>query len=706
MLANGNILDAASLASFAYVRTPVSTRHYDFLGDLQIAMNHSASVTNYERWLDLADGTAGVYYTAGDVTYKREYMASNPEGVIAIRILPDSPGAVSFNLYLQRGSSLNRWEDYSQKEGDDAVTMGGGSGGAQSIQFAAGAKVVAPTGKVRTIGDYVICDGADEAWIYFSAWTTFRKPDPRRAVLEALNAAGLQSYDSIRVAHITDYQALASRVTLSLGKSTVQQKAMNTSSRVANFAMDFDPELAALYFQFGRYLLIASSRDNTLSPNLQGIWNVDFDPQWGSKYTININTQMNYWPALVTTKRMYGVGGSVSHHNTDMWGDTAPQDNYAASTFWPGGLAWLATYIYEHYLFTGDVTMLAESYPILVDTATFFLDFMTDYKGWKVTNPSVSPENSYHVPGTTETAAITIGPTMDNSLIWMLFGIVLEAQEILGIETSELTDRLKRTRGQLPPLRVSPSHGGIMEWIEDYNETDVGHRHFSHLYSLYPGADITASNHTIFTAARKSLNRRLEYGGGDTGWSRAWSISLAARLFNSTSVSESLKTLVANLTHPNSLLDTGPPAAFQIDGNFGGTAGISEALLQSHELVTSDPRNSTVGPTLKPTFVGQGTGITLIRLLPALPVDWARDGGGFVKGLLARGGFKVDVYWDEEGKLINATVISRNGGAAWLTLGSEPIGQESPRLVRVGPREGGFLLLETHKGEKHIVTPV
>ncbi|RYP79360.1 hypothetical protein DL770_006704 [Monosporascus sp. CRB-9-2] len=472
--------------------TPVSTRHYDFLGDLQIAMNHNTSVANYERWLDLADGTAGVYYTVGDVTYKREYMASNPEGVIAIRILSDSPGAVSFHLHLQRGLSLNRWEDYSQKVGDDAITIGGGSGGIQSIQFAAGARVVAPTGKVRTLGDYVICDGADETWIYFSAGTTFRKPDPRRAVLEALNAAGLQSYDSIRVAHITDYQDLASRVTLSLGKSTIQQKAINTSSRVVNFATDFDPELAVLYFQFGRYLLIASSRENTLPPNLQGIWSVDFDPQWGSKNTININTRKT------AARRMYGAGGSVGYHNTDMWGDTAPQDNYAASTIWPSGLAWLATHIYEHHLFTGDVTMLAEKYPILVDAATFFLDFMTDYKGWK-------------------TAAITIGPTMDNSLIWTLFGIVLEAQEILGIETSELTDRLKRTRGQLPPLRVSPSHGGIMEWIEDYNETEVGHRHFSHLYSLYPGADITASNYTIFTAARKSLNRRLEYGGGDTG---------------------------------------------------------------------------------------------------------------------------------------------------------------------------------------------
>jgi alpha-L-fucosidase 2 len=254
-------------------------------------MNHSSNVANYERWLDVTDSTAGVYYTVGDVTYTREYIASNPDGVIGIRIRSSEPGSVAFNIHLQRGTWLNRWQDYSHKVGDDTIVMGGGSGGARAILFSAGAKVVAPTGKVRTIGDYVVCDGADEAWIYFTAWTTFHKSDPRSAVLQTLAAAGGKSYDSIRKAHVADYQALASRITLDLGKSTTQQRALDTSARVAKFSDTFDPELAALYFQFGRYLLISSSRNSTLPPNLQGIWNVDWDPDWGSKYTININTR-------------------------------------------------------------------------------------------------------------------------------------------------------------------------------------------------------------------------------------------------------------------------------------------------------------------------------------------------------------------------------------------------------------------------------
>lgn len=733
LIANGQPGEASTLAGFAYAGTPVSTRHYDRLGDLQLSMDHGSSVSDYERWLDVHDGTSGVYYTVDNVTYMREYMASNPDDVIAIRIAADKPGAVGFDVHLRRGASLNRYQDYAQKVGIDTVVIGGGSASVNAIEFASGARVVARGGTVKTIGDTILCDGADEAWVYFTSWTSFRKSDPRSAVLADLAAisSSNDAYANIRAAHVFDYQNLAGRVALDLGSSSDEQKVMNTSDRMAALSSSgFDPELVALYFQFGRYLLISSSRDKTLPPNLQGIWNDDFDPQWGSKYTININTEMNYWPSLVTNlaelngplfdlidtmhvrgtqtaKKMYNARGGVCHHNTDLWGDTAPQDNYMTSTFWPSGLAWMATHIWEHYVFTGETDTLRQHFPALRDAALFYVDFMTDYKGWKVTNPSSSPEHAYYIPGTTETTAISAGPTIDNSLVWTLFGMVLDAQQVLGIKDQELTRELVETRAQLPPLRLN-AYGGIMEWIEDYNETEPGHRHFSHLFGLYPGNQITVSNEMTFSAAATSLQRRLDNGGGGTGWSRSWAISLAARLFNASSAAESVVTLLKDYTYYTSLLDTGPSAAFQIDGNFGGTAGIAEMLVQSHEYVSSSMSTDSEGVGVPgPAYVGdEGEKFILIRLLPALPSSWCRYGGGRVTGLAARGGFEVDVGWDEAGKLTSATLTSLLGSEVWVTLGSSPIGDGDATTTKIdvaGAGSGSFVQLRTEKGAKYTV---
>ena len=690
-------------------------------------MNHSSTVKEYERWLDVADSTAGVYYVVNGVTYTPEYIASEPTGLIAIRIKADKPAAVDFNIHLRKGLSLNRWEDYSQKVGSDTVIMGGGSASVHTIEFAAGAKIVASTGKVYTIGDYVKCEGADEAVVYFTAWTSFRKPDPKAAVLGDLEAVTGNSYKVIRSEHIDDYQSLAGRVSLNLGTSSLDQKQGSTSARIGAAGKVFDPELASLYFQFGRYLFISSSRSGTLPPNQQGIWNGDIDPQWGSKYTININTQMNYWPALVTNladlnaplfdliekvrttgldtaKSMYGARGAVCHHNTDLWGDSAPQDNYVSSTFWPSGLAWLATHIFEYYQFTGDVDVLREHFDALRDSALFFLDFMTDYKGWKVTNPSISPENKYYLPNSSSAAAITLGPTIDNSIVWALLGMVLESRSILGIEDEDLTSSIKELRARLPPLSVN-SFGGIMEWIEDYKETEIGHRHWSPLFGLYPGSEITASNKTAFEAAKVTMSRRLSNGGGDTGWSRAWTISLAARTFNASLVDSSLTTLLTDYTYGKSLLDTGPPAAFQIDGNLGGPAGIAEALLQSHEQILTKcaSKNSTA---LRPASLGDDyeRKVPLIRLLPALPSSWASNGGGSVSGLLARGGFEVDIAWSEDGSRKNATIMSKLGGQVWLTLGGTPIGEKGNQEISIESQgSGDFVLLKTQKGEQYSV---
>lgn len=742
---NGDIPGAATLAGYAYQGMPVSTQHYDPLGDLTLTMDAGAgSTTNYERWLDLADSTTGVYYTIGNVTYQRELFASQPDGVVAMRIVSSTPGAVSFHLHLDRGESLNRWEDYSEKVGSDTIVMGGASGGNAPIGYAAGAKIVASSGSISTLGDFVFCKNATAAWVYFSSWTTYRQADPRSAVLADLNAVGNKSYSDVRADHGADYQTYFNRTTLSLGNSTTVQRKQTTSARLTSLSTAFDPEIAALYFQFGRYMLISTSRTGTLPPNLQGIWNSDFDPQWGSKYTININLEMNYWPSQVTNladlnaplydlidrmhtngslvaKQMYNASGAVAHHNTDIWADCAPQDNYFSSTTWPSGLAWLSTHIMQDYLFTGNTTLLREQYDVMHDVLEFYLTFMTPGpNGWRVTNPSLSPENAYYLPNSTIQEAITMGPTLDNSLIWELIGYVLEAMPILGEVDTSFATQLTTLRSQLPPLRTS-YFGGIQEWISDYRETEIGHRHFSPLFGLYPGSQITASNPTTFAAAKNTLIRRLSNGGGDTGWSRAWSIALAARTFLDYQVHDSLMTLLVNLTVPTSMLDTGPPAPFQIDGNFGGTAGIAEALVQSHELVAASSSPYGYGNAsavanetqLSPAYWGYGGGekITLVRLLPALPIQWARNGGGFVTGLRARGGFEVDIAWDESGALVSANLTSLNGNSAWVTVGSLPLGMNAAATnvtgsaIRIdGGAAGRFVLLNSREGEMYCVT--
>ncbi|KAF3214627.1 hypothetical protein TWF106_008986 [Orbilia oligospora] len=717
-------LEAARLAGFAYAGTPVSARHYEPLGDLQLVMNHSGSTTGYERWLDLSDSSAGVYYAVGGVSYRREYIASNPDNIIAIHITASKPASVSFNIHLRKGQSLNRWEDYAYKVGSDTTVMGGESQGKDGVEFSAGAKVVASGGKVYTLGDYVICDNADEATIFFTAWTAYRQQGPINKVLSDLSSISVRSYSDIRATHVADYQKYSGRVSLSLGGSSDAQKALSTPKRLAAIASTFDPELVALYFQLGRYLFISSSRVNTLPPNLQGIWNQEMDPQWGSKYTVNINLQMNYWPSLVTNmielttplydlierlhssgkktaQSMYGNSkGWVCHHNTDIWADTAPQDNYASSTWWPAGSAWLVHHIIEEYRFTRDKEFLQKYYNTIKDAALFFTEFLTDYKGWKVTNPTLSPENTFYLLGTKTTTAITLGSTLDNSLIWELFGSLLEIMDILGKHDKSMKSTLYDLRAKLPPLRIN-KWGGIMEWIEDYDEADPGHRHISHLFGVYPGSEITSTNMTVFNAARSSVSRRLSYGSGSTGWSRAWFIAVGGRLYLPDQVHQSTVALLYNYTHFNSMLNTGPPSAFQIDGNFGGTAGIVEALLHSHETVTA---TSITTANMKASGTGDATGIPVIRFLPTLPHQWASNGGGFVMGLRARGGAQVDIFWTEDGNLDNATITSTTGGLLWVTLGTEKIGaNDGPQISIDGIGSGTWIRLIPKKGTKYIV---
>ncbi|KAJ9606713.1 hypothetical protein H2200_008721 [Cladophialophora chaetospira] len=628
----GYIHQAQVLGGLGYVGTPVSTQHYEPLGYLTLAQNVTGNNTNYERWLDLADATAGVYFVNSNISYQREYLASNPADIIVIRLNASEPESINFNIHLDRDKgSLNRWEDYSKPLNGDTILMGGRSGGA--TQWG---------GKISTLGDYVLCEGADEAYIYFSAYTTFRTNDTQGAVLNDLAKFTPDSYDDIRTAHVADYKKYYDRVQLNLGKSTTKQTPISTPARMGAITpKSFDPELSVLYFQYARYLLIATSRNGTLPPNLQGIWSEDFDPMWGSKYTININLQMNYWPSLTTglsdlvtplheliktmttagadvARDMYNCSGTVSHHNVDLWGDSAPQDNYLSSTCWPMGATWLITHVIEHYRFTGDKAMLSEMYQALRANAQFALDFMTPWDDYMVTNPSLSPENVYYAPNATkQQVSITAGPTIDNSLLWELFGFILEAQAALGITNdTDFASQVTAMRAKLPPLRLN-QYKGIAEWIEDYEEA----------------------------------------------------------------------------------------TPFQIDGNFGTPAGVVEALLQSHESVST---SNATGNGLTAAYTGDIDKAVLIRLLPTLPSAWGANGGGSVSGLVSRGAFEFNMTWSSKGQLVLASITSSLGQEAYVTLGRAAIGslnsQNATSIKIAGMGSGKFVHLKSVKGMTYNVT--
>ncbi|KAK8097107.1 hypothetical protein PG999_013051 [Apiospora kogelbergensis] len=727
LVRQGRVLEAQRLANWAYAGTPLSTRMYDALADLELVMNHTDTGTGYERYLDLKDATAGVKYVNNEIQYKREYLASNPDDVVAIKISTNQTAAVSFTIHLRRSLNdyLDRWQDYSVSNGVDSIYTGGHSASASGIEFSAGARVKATGGRVRTIGDYVICENAEEATIYFTASTSFRKADPRATVVSDLNKVA--AYGDIRTAHVADYQKYSERVEFSLGSSTKEQRALTTAGRIAKLNETFDPELVGLYFQFGRYLLIASSRAGTLPPNLQGIWSGDPIPYWGSKYTTNINIQMNYWPALVTNladltsplydlidvikdrgakvaQEMYGVqeegSGFVCHHNTDLWGDAAPQDNYAAGTWWPSAGPWLTFHIMEHYRYTGDVEFIKKYYPKLKAAAQFFVGFMTDHQGYKVTNPSLSPENQYYVPGsaTNETAAITLAPTMDTFLLRELFREIEELQPVLGLGESEaqFINQLRAIDEKLPPLGVN-YYGGLKEWFEDYEEAIPGNDHVSQLWGVYPGSEITSTNSELFTAAHKSLQHRLANGGASGGWGASWCAALSARYFDPDTVSRCIMHMLTNQTIGDSFLNRGAPATFQIDGNFGTPAALAEMLLQSHESIVGTTSSLNLNDDVY-NLVAAGTGavdkIPLIRLLPALPTSFLTENGGYVKGLLARGGFEVGVRWDGKGR-----TIGRTAGPEVQKLTYEGAS------VATGAATGAVMLkLNTERGKTYDVT--